>query len=47
MTVAPAAAQVASMTMAGMAEPESCSQGSGPMPTQPRMVLKTPWGDAS
>ena len=47
MTVAPAAAQVASMTIAGMAVPESWSHGSGPMPNQPSTLLNTPWAEAS
>ena len=35
------------MTIDGIAVPEFWSQGSGPMPTQPRMVLNTPWAEAS
>ena len=46
-TVPPAAAQVASMTIEGMALPASWSHGSGRIPNQPRIVLNTPVGAAS
>ena len=45
-TVPPAAAQVASMTIDGIAVAAFWSQGSGPSPNQPRIVLKTPSGEA-
>ena len=35
------------MTIDGIAVAASCSHGSGPSPTQPRIVLNTPLGDAS
>src|SRR3954471_5260272 len=47
MTVPPAAAQVASMTIDGIALPASWSQASGPSPNQPSAVLNTPLGLAS
>src|SRR6185436_6567225 len=46
-TVAPAAAQVASITIDGIAVPAFWSHGSGPRPNQPRTVLNTPVGDAA
>ena len=46
-TVAPAAAHVASMTIDGIALVAFWSHGSGPSPIQPRIVLKTPFGPAS
>ena len=42
----PAAAQVASSTSDGIAWVASWIHGCGGMPTQPRIVLKTPVGDA-
>ena len=47
MTVPPAAAHVASSTSAGIAVDADSSHGTGPRPTQPRMVLKTPVSSAS
>ena len=46
-TVPPAAAHVASITIDGMALAAFWSHGSGPSPIQPRIVLKTPVGLAS
>ena len=42
MIVPPAAAHVASSTSDGIAVADDCSHGCGGMPTQPRIVLKTP-----
>ena len=47
MIVAPALAQVDSSTSEGSAVSGDCSQGCGAMPTQPRIVLKTPSGPPS
>ena len=45
-TVPPAAAQVASMTIDGIAVAAFWSHGRGPSPNQPRIVLNTPVGAA-
>ena len=46
-TVPPAFAQVDSSTSDGIAWLCDWIQGCGPIPTQPRIVLKTPLGPAS